>query len=122
MKKIVQNLNMPWEKEYGYAQAVQHGNTVWLSGQLGHDDKGVLATGMEAQMKQTYSNIKLLLSKFDMTMGDVVEEVLYVTDMSTAFETRKNYKDMFYPEPGSVASTIVAVSGLALSGQLVEIK
>lgn len=122
MKKIIQSLNMPWEKEYGYAQAVQHGDTVWISGQLGHDEKGMLATDMEAQMKQTYANIKLLLSKFDMTMDDVVEEVLYVTDMPSAFNARKNNKDTFYLEPESVASTIVAVTGLALPGQLVEIK
>ena len=77
---------------------------------------------MEAQMKQTYANIKDLLSRFNMTMDDVVEEVLYVMDMQSAFEARKNNKAAFYPNPKSVASTIVVVSGLALPGQLVEIK
>jgi enamine deaminase RidA (YjgF/YER057c/UK114 family) len=114
--------DMPWEDDYGYAQAVKKGDTVWISGQLGHDEKGVLAQGMEAQMKQTYVNIGKLLSRFDMTMDDVVEEVLYVMDMQTAFEARKNNKSEFYPNPKSVASTIVVVNGLALPGQLIEIK
>ena len=122
LPKESQGFNMPWEDDYGYAQAVKKGDTVWISGQLGHDEKGILAEGMEAQMKQTYANIKVLLSRFDMTMDDVMEEVLYVMDMATAFEVRKNYKTEFYPDPKTVASTIVVVNGLALPGQLVEIK
>ena len=120
--KEFQGFGMPWEDDYGYAQAVKKGDTVWISGQLGHDEKGVLLEGMEAQMKQTYANIKLLLSRFDMSMDDVVEEVLYVLDMATAFAVRKTYKAEFYAHPETVASTIVVVNGLALPGQLVEIK
>lgn len=120
--KTVHGFGMPWEDDYGYAQAVKKGDTVWISGQLGHDDKGNLLTGMEEQMKQTYVNIKKVLSHFGMTMDDVVEEVLYVTDMPTAFEARRKNKTLFYDDPKTVASTIVVVSGLALPGQLVEIK
>jgi len=120
--KELQTLGMPWEDDYGYAQAVKKGDMVWIAGQLGHDEKGVLAQGMEAQMKQTYVNIKKLLSRFNMTMDDVVEEVLYVLDMQSAFEARRNNKAEFYPDPKSVASTIVVVQGLALPEQLVEIK
>ncbi|WFB69192.1 Rid family hydrolase [Chryseobacterium sp. WX] len=120
--KIAEGLGMPWEDIYGYAQAVKKGNTVWISGQLGHDKKGELAEGMEAQMKQTYANIKELLSRYDMTMENVVEEVIYAMDMTTAFEARKNFKTEFYDNPKAVASTMVGVSGLALPEQLVEIK
>ena len=41
-KKQFQTFKMPWEDEYGYVQAVKHGNTVWMSGQVGHDEHGVL--------------------------------------------------------------------------------
>ncbi|MGG7549699.1 Rid family hydrolase [Chryseobacterium arthrosphaerae] len=120
--KKAEGLGMPWEDIYGYAQAVKKGNTVWISGQLGHNEKGELAEGMEAQMKQTYANIKELLSRYDMTMENVVEEVIYAMDMTTAFEARKKFKTEFYDNPEAVASTMVGVSGLALPGQLVEIK
>lgn len=120
--KTAEGLGMPWEDIYGYAQAVKKGNTVWISGQLGHNDKGELSEGMDSQMKQTYANIKELLSRFDMTMENVVEEVIYAMDMATAFEARKNFKAEFYDKPKSVASTMVGVIGLALPGQLVEIK
>jgi enamine deaminase RidA (YjgF/YER057c/UK114 family) len=31
---------MPWEDLYGYAQAVKVGDTIYVSGQLSHDDEG----------------------------------------------------------------------------------
>jgi 2-iminobutanoate/2-iminopropanoate deaminase len=31
---------MSWEKEYGYAQAVKVEDTIYLSGQVSHDDRG----------------------------------------------------------------------------------
>ena len=120
--KEIQRLDMPWEKDYQYAQGVRNGNTVWLAGQLGHDDNGKLAEGMDAQVQQSYANIKKLLTAFDMAMDDVVEEVMYVLDMPAAFTATKNLRSQFYKKPGEVATTIVAVTGLALPGQLIEIK
>jgi len=121
-KKELGTLNMPWEKEYGYAQAVKNGDTLWISGQLGHDELGVLADGMKDQFIKAYKNIGALLSKFGMIADDVVEEVIYVTDMASAFEARKRTGANFYPDPQRVASSIVAVTALALPGQMVEIK
>jgi len=40
LAKEVVNLGMPWEEQYGYAQAVKIGDTVYVSGQLSHDDAG----------------------------------------------------------------------------------
>ena len=121
-EKETQGLGMPWEREYGYAQAVKVGNTVWLSGQLGHDDNGVLALGMEAQMRQTYANIQKLLAAYGMTMENVVEEVVYALDSHAAFVARKNIGKEVYPDPMQIASTLIGVVSLALPNQLVEIK
>lgn len=120
--KEIQRLAMPWEKDYKYAQGIKNGNTVWLAGQLGHDEKGRLAEDMEAQVQQSYTNIKKLLAAFNLEMDNVVEEVLYVLDMPAAFEATKKVRQEFYNHPDEVATTIVAVSGLALPGQLIEIK
>ena len=40
--KEVANLGVPWEEQYGYAQAVKVGDTVCVSGQLSHDDAGTM--------------------------------------------------------------------------------
>lgn len=57
---------------------------MWLSGQIGHDEHGTIADGMEAQMRQTYANIGKLLAGFGLGMADVVDEVLYVLDNDAA--------------------------------------
>lgn len=121
-EKETQSLGMPWEAEYGYAQAVRVGDMAWLSGQLGHDDTGTLAEGIEAQMRQAYANAQKLLEAYGMAMDDVVEEVVYVLDMKAGFLARKKLGREVYPDPMRVASTIIGVVGLAIPGQLVEIK
>jgi len=120
--KEIRGLGMPWEKEYGYAQALKIGKSVWISGQLGADESGNLAEGMEAQMQQTYQNIEKLLKTFDMGMDTVVEETIYVTDMESAFRARKKLGRTAYPDVMSVPSTMVEIIGLALPRQVVEIK
>ena len=56
---------MTWEKEYGYSQAVKVGDTIYLSGQVSHDDKGniVGAGDMDVQMHQAYANVKSVSPK-----------------------------------------------------------
>jgi enamine deaminase RidA (YjgF/YER057c/UK114 family) len=57
-----------------------------------------------------------------MSMDNIVEEVIYVLDTSSGFAARKLLGREFYANPMLVASTLVQVTGLALPGQLVEIK
>jgi hypothetical protein len=40
INKETMSLGMPWEKEYGYAQAVKVRDTIYVSGQVAHDDNG----------------------------------------------------------------------------------
>lgn len=61
---------VPWEDAYGYAQAIKVGDTIHVSGQLSHDEKGNLIAPasldesgkpaefsmMEQQMRATYAN------------------------------------------------------------------
>jgi 2-iminobutanoate/2-iminopropanoate deaminase len=51
ISKEAKSLGMSWEKEYGYSQAVKVDNTIYVSGQVSHDDKGnIVGQGnMEAQ-------------------------------------------------------------------------
>lgn len=135
--KQAQGLGMPWEDEYGYAQAVKVGDTIYVSGQLSHDDEGNFVapapldaegriqdhSNMEAQMRQTYANAKKILGKFGAGLDDVVEEVLYVTDMDAAFAVAGPVrKEAYGSEKPEVASTILVTPRLALPPQLIEIK
>ena len=126
-RKQVIGFGMPWEDVYGYAQAVKVDDTIYVSGQLSHDADGNMVGAappdMEAQMRQTYANAKKILAKFGATLDDVVEEVIYVTDMDTAFAAAGPVrKEAYGSARPAVASTILVTSRLALAAQLIEIK
>ncbi len=124
IRKEVENLGMPWEKEYGYAQAVKVGDTIYLSGQVSHDDKGniVGAGNMELQMRQAYANVRKVLAQYGATMDNVAEEVLFVTDMNAAMPARGKLKQEIFSRQPVVASTIVQIQRLALPEFMIEIK
>ena len=103
INKEAKSLDMPWEQEYGYSQSIRVGD-------------------MEAQMRQAYANVQKLLAEYGATMENVVDEVLFVTDMKDAFEAAtKCRKEIFSGQP-VVASTIVEIKKLAFPELLIEIK
>ena len=123
LKKDVKGFGLPWEESYGFAQAVKVDDTIYVSGQLGLDDQGnMIYSNMETQMRQTYANAKKILSQFGATLENVVEEVLYVTDMETAFAAAGPVRKEAYGKTPAVASTIVVTPRLSLPTQLIEIK
>ena len=117
-------LGMPWEEQYGYAQAVKAGDTIYLSGQVSHDDQAHIlgVDDMEVQMRTAYANIGKVLAQYGATIGNVVEETLYVRDMDAAFLARVKMKDEVFAGNPVVASTIVQIGRLAFPELLVEIK
>src|SRR6516165_12383937 len=135
--KDVKGFGLPWEESYGFAQAVKVDDTIYVSGQLGLDDQGNMVgpaplddsgrirdySNMETQMRQTYANAKKILSQFGATLENVVEEVLYVTDMETAFAAAGPVrKEAYASKTPAVASTIIVTPRLSLPTQLIEIK
>jgi 2-iminobutanoate/2-iminopropanoate deaminase len=121
--KETKSLGMPWEEEYGYSQAVKAGDTIYLSGQVSHDDEGnILGVGyMEVQMRQAYANMQKMLAQYGATMDNLIEEHLFVTDMEAAFAAaHKIRRDVFSGFP-AIASTIVQIERLAFPELMIEI-
>jgi 2-iminobutanoate/2-iminopropanoate deaminase len=118
---------IPWnvrEKEYGYSQAVKVDNTIYVSGQVSHDDKGnIVGRGdMQVQMRQAYANIEKVLAQYGATIDNIVDEVPFVTDMEAAFAARvKCQQEVFSGNP-VLASTIVQIQRLAFPELMVEIR
>ena len=123
-QKETKGHGMPWETQYGYAQALKIDDTVWLAGQVGHDAHGaVVGMGdITAQMRQAYANIAQLLAHFGLSMADVVDETLYVLDNDAAFAARQQLGREVYPDPMQVPSTMIGVARLNVPEFLVEIK
>jgi len=124
ISKETKSLGMPWENEYGYAQAVKVRNTIYLAGQVSHDDKGnIVGPGdMEAQMRQAYANIEKVLAQYGATIDNVVDEVLFVTDMDAAYAARVKCRQEVFSGNPEVASTIVQIQRLAFPELMIEIK
>src|SRR5262245_37888015 len=122
--KDTTTLGMPWEDEYGYSQAVKVGDTIFVAGQVSHDETGnILGVGdMTVQMREAYANIEKVLARYDATMDNLVDEVLYVTDMEAAYDAAvKVRRDVFAGFP-RVSSTIVEIKRLAFPQLMIEIK
>ena len=136
IQKATFDLGVPWEDAAGYAQAVQVDDTVYISGQLGHrpdgtlvspapaDGTGVDQSVMRDQMVQTYANAREVLAHFGCTFDNVVEEVVFATDIGAALAVMRGVRDDIYTDvtKPKVANTTVGVTSLALPGQAVEIK
>ena len=124
INKETKSLGMPWEKEYGYAQAVKVRDTIYLSGQVSHDEEGNIVgfKDMEAQMRQAYANIQKVLAQYGATMDNIVDEVLFVTDMDSAFAAAVKCRQEIFSSTPIVASTIVQINRLAFPELLIEIK
>lgn len=136
LTKKVANFGVSWESGYGYVQAIQVKDTIYLSGQLSHDSEGnfiapaeldekgrpVDYSQMEQQFRQTYINAKKMLAEFGATLDDVVEEGVFVLDVPSGFSAAaKIRKEMYGTDIPQCASSIFGVSELALPVQLVEI-
>jgi 2-iminobutanoate/2-iminopropanoate deaminase len=122
--KDAKSMGTAWEKEFGLVQATRAGGMIFLSGQSGVDEKGALVGkgSMEAQLHQVYANIAKVLQQFTLTMNDVLEETIYVTDMQAALTAGPQVRREVYSEHPAVASTVVQVQRLAVVDALVEIR
>lgn len=120
----------------GYTQGVRVGSTIHVSGQLSLDEENEIVgpapvdddgrildhANMGIQMAQSYANVKKVLGELGATMDNVVEEVLYVTDMDAALGVALEVREEAYSGSPVVAATILVTPRLAFPGQLVEIK
>jgi 2-iminobutanoate/2-iminopropanoate deaminase len=61
---------------------------------VSHDERGnIVGPGnMDVQMRQAYANIEKVLAQYGATIDNIVDELLFVTDMDAAFAARAKCK------------------------------
>ena len=65
-----------------YSQAVQVGDTVYLSGQIGLDPASMqLVEGIDAQIVRVFENLKAVVEAAGGSLADVVKLNIYLTDL-----------------------------------------
>jgi 2-iminobutanoate/2-iminopropanoate deaminase len=113
---------MPWEDAYGFAQAVQAGDTLYISGQLSHDmDAKFVGEGdFEVQVRTTFANIDRVLEAHGARKDQIVETMVYVKNLRQHFEDIARLHREYFGDHRPT-STLVGVVDLALPPQLVEI-
>jgi reactive intermediate/imine deaminase len=103
-----------------FSPAVRVGHMLYLAGQLGSDSTNRLVPGgIEAETRQTLTNIKRLLEANGSGMDRVVRCLVMLADISE-WATMNGVYVTFFPGPKPARSAIGA-SGLAL-GARVEIE
>jgi 2-iminobutanoate/2-iminopropanoate deaminase len=115
-----QFLNSPRavELDRPFSEAVRAGDFLFLSGQIGEvPQTGKLAEGgLEAEARQTLTNVKHVLEANGATLSDVVKCTVFLADISEwpAFNTI--YRQFFQkPYP---ARSALAASGLAMNARV----
>ncbi len=102
-----------------FSQAVQVGDVLYLSGQLGNRP-GTLELapgGMEAEARQTMDNIAAVLKENGLSFADVFKVTVMLADMTKWPDFNKVYVTYF--EAGRLpARSAFGCNGLALGAQL----
>lgn len=120
--KQVVDFGWGYEQGFGYSQVVRAGNLVILAGQMPCDAQvNLVAPGdIKGQARKVFENMKAALAAAGLGFEDLVEIVSYHTDMSTLGDVaavKAEFITSDFP-----AWTALGVTGLALPGQLIEIK
>jgi 2-iminobutanoate/2-iminopropanoate deaminase len=119
-KTAVQFLNsgkvMP--KGLPFSEAVRHGNTLYLSGQIGilPGTMKLVPGGIRAEARQTMENIKAVLETHGYNLGHVVKCTAMLADMSEWAAFNEVYISYFsgnYP-----ARSAFGCNGLALGARV----
>lgn len=122
IEKDVRNLGIHWEKGAIFSQALKSGDTIYVSGQLGHDEKGdLVGLDMESQARQTYANIEKLLKMYGAGFENLVQQTVFVTDIPKAMEVLGGIRSELFKHTVPPTDTLVEIKRLALEGQLIEI-
>lgn len=102
-----------------YSQAVDCGDTVFLSGQIGiNPESGKLEEGIAAQAHRVFKNLEEVLKASELSFGDVVKATVLLSDMQDFQTVNEIYKE--YVPPPYPARICFQVPAMPLNA-LVEI-
>jgi reactive intermediate/imine deaminase len=101
-----------------YSQAVRHGDTVYLSGQIPIEpESGNLVTGdIAPQIHQVFKNLEAVCEAAGSDLGGIVKLNIYLTDLGN-FATVNQVMAEYFSEPYP-ARAAVGVASLPLDSEV----
>ncbi|MDL2244487.1 RidA family protein [Parabacteroides sp. OttesenSCG-928-J18] len=116
MKKVISTNNAP--AAIGpYSQAIQTGNMLFSSGQLGMDPATghFVEGGVKEQAIQVFKNIQAILDEAGYTTDDIVKTTVFLADMADFAVVNEVYAANFtgtFPARSAVAVKTLPKNGL----------
>jgi reactive intermediate/imine deaminase len=118
---MIEYLNRRGGSTLPFSEAVRVGDLLILSGKLGTESSGKLATGgIKSETRQTMENIRSALEAYGSSLDQVVKCTVMLADMKEWGEMNEVYRTFFKTERMPARSAL-GVNGLAL-GARVEIE
>ena len=108
--------------QWRYAPAMQVGDTIHISGQIGTGPDGTVPADNEAQFTYAFEYIKTILAEAGGAMSDIVELTSYHIDWLDTREDFVKVKNRYINTEPYPAWTAIGVAQLGITGALVEIR
>ncbi|MFN9472581.1 RidA family protein [Acidovorax sp.] len=96
-----------------YSAAIQSGDLLFVSGQVGSRGDGSPEPGFEAQVRLAFANLQATLKAGGCTLDDIVDVTTFHTDPQSQFETMMAVKNEIFPSAPYPNWTAVGVNWLA---------
>src|ERR1700676_5599070 len=98
MKRVLINPkeSQPMYDAFHFSQANRVGDTIWVSGQVGVDDKLTPASGTAAQARLAFDALQRTLAAAGASLDDVVELMTFHIDLGGEMEAFAKVKDEYF--------------------------
>ena len=104
-----------------YAPAVRVGDTLYISGQIGRNERMELVADKEAQFVQTFENLKKVLEAAGACFADVVDVTSFHTDMRD-LPLYMKVRDRYFTDNYPAWTAIGAAQLCGAPGYFLEVK
>ena len=119
-KEVVDVPELEESRGRSYEQCIRVGDRVFVAGQTGATEDGLVSLEFEPQVRRCFERIEYALAAAGAELSDLVQMTVYITDMRHARE----FKDIRGEVLGGdlTTSALIGVDSLAQPGMLVEIE
>lgn len=98
MRRVIHTVHAP--AAIGtYSQAIQTGNTVYLSGQIGLDPHTMqLVDGIDAQIRRVFDNVKAVCESAGGSLADIAKINIFLIDLAN-FQLVNQIMGEYFTQP-----------------------
>jgi len=107
MKQIIVTKGAP-EPIGPYSQAILHGNTLYVSGQIAIDPESgnLVKKDIESETRRVMKNLGAVLAEAEMDFSNVVKCTIFIKDMDDFKKINKIYGSYFDPVTAPARETV----------------